>query len=116
MRSKALLCFVCLVVLVLSNSALLAGKRKPDLEVLSWKVQYIEEQSRNYVVGKARNNSKRTYQQVQVQFDLYDKKGKWIGEAMDDTSDLKSGAVWEFHARVCYQSASSVKFKKIHGY
>lgn len=114
-RGMLLACLV-FVALALVTAGPGESKNQQGLTVVGWKVKWNADENRYYVVGTAKNNSSKRYAMVQVQFSLYDKKGEWVGEAMDDTTNLGSHSSWQFHARICHKSAKTVRFKAIRGY
>ena len=89
------------------------GSSKPDLEIIEHKainINYF-----NYVTGTIRNNTKKTYENVQVQIEIYC-NAVLMGTTIASAKNLKPGGKWEFEAPVLEQGAYQYKFKRVMGY
>jgi hypothetical protein len=86
----------------------------PALELLESSVD-TREYSR-YIVGKVRNNSKKQYGYVQVQFTLYDAAGNQVGSSMANVNDLEPGGIWAFEALIFEDRATNYKFSALTGF
>ncbi len=72
-------------------------KPKPALELLAGDEGYADDFSVK-IDGRIRNNSNDEYSYVQVQFNIYDKAGNQIGNALANAANLEPGSVWKFQA------------------
>ena len=66
-----------------------------------------------YVVGIVTNHTGKRYFDVEAFFDLYDDKGKKIGEAKDYLGILPPNGSWELKATIFDRGATSAKLRKI---
>jgi len=89
--------------------------RKPGdpTQLLGHKVIKAELGSMRYVVGLVTNHTAKTFFDVEIFFDLFDDKGKKIGEAKDYLGILAPHASWEFKATIFDRGAVSAKLRKI---
>lgn len=53
-----------------------------------------------YICGYVHNTARRRYEEVQIEFNLYDQQGVQIGETFDNTMNLAPGRTWKFKAMV----------------
>ena len=66
-----------------------------------------------YVTGEIHNQSAHDQKSIQVQFDLFDKQGKRLGETSDFIGNLTADATWTFRCLVLQKDAATVKFARI---
>ena len=52
----------------------------------------------SYVVGEVKNTSSETFEQVQLNFYLYDSSGQKVGEAMDYKEEMGPNTPWNLKA------------------
>ena len=89
------------------------GVDREDLELIESKG--IKKESLTEVVGRIRNNTKRTYSYVQVTFRLYDSQGDQVGSAMANVNGLEPGGTWKFKA-VCFCRGERFRLNEITGF
>lgn len=86
---------------------------KKELEVVKFELQRMKDTSLVYVVGTIQNNSEVQHQSVRVDFNLFDKNGKQIGQASDYIMILEPKSKWDFKALVVEAEAATAKLDKI---
>lgn len=69
-----------------------------------------------YIVGTVKNNSKKTYSYVQIQFNLYDASGAQVGSTMANVNNLEPGGLWKFKALILEDATASYKLLDITGW
>ena len=84
-----------------------------DLELIESKG--TTKSSTTEVVGRIRNNTNRTYNYVQVTFQMYDSQGNQVGSAMANVNGLEPKRTWKFKA-VCFCQGARFKLNKITGF
>ncbi|MGE5550536.1 MAG: FxLYD domain-containing protein [Bacteroidota bacterium] len=84
----------------------------PDLEYLG-DAKVVSDDFNRYITGTVKNNSKREYEYVQIEFNLYDKFGTQIGSTFDNLNNLEPGGTWKFKAMILEDEAASFKYKNI---
>ncbi|UZX16529.1 FxLYD domain-containing protein [Thermus sp. PS18] len=92
-----------------------APEKRPALELLEASSN-VDQYGARYVVGKIRNNTKRTYSYVQVEINLYDKNGNQVGSTLANVNNLEPGAVWSFKAPIFEEEATQFKVADITGF
>ena len=65
------------------------------------------------VVGTAKNNTKKQYAYVQVEFNLYDDTGAQVGSTIANINNFEAGGTWNFEAPVLETRATQAKLKGI---
>lgn len=103
--------------MVLKNSSPTTGSvsqslEKPDLELIEHRTVNIN--FFHYVTGTIRNNTKKTYDYVQVQVAIYNNE-ILMGTSMASAKNLKPGDKWDFQVPVLEQGAYQYKFTNITG-
>jgi hypothetical protein len=66
-----------------------------------------------YVTGEIHDQSAHDQKSIQVQFDLFDKQGKRLGETSDFIGNLTADATWTFRCLVLQKDAATAKFARI---
>lgn len=74
--------------------ALQAAAARPDLELLDWRFAYNGDL--RVIRGRVRNNTKKEFSYVRVDFNLYDATGDQIGNIGDSVMKLEPNSIWEF--------------------
>lgn len=82
-------------------------------QLLGHKIIQAELGSMQYVVGLVTNHTAKRFFDVEAFFDLYDEKGKKIGEAKDYLGILSPNASWELKATIFDRGAKSAKLRAI---
>ena len=67
------------------------------------------------IKGRIRNNTGRELKYTDLVLDLYDASGKKVGSVVDNSGNLKPGAVWEFDAVGAPASMSTYKVRLLRG-
>lgn len=96
-----------------NKGAVSQSQEKADLELVEHKTMNIN--YFNYVTGTIKNNTKKTFEYVQVQIDIYN-NDMLTGTTMASTNNLKPGEKWNFSAPVLEQGVYKYKFASITGY
>lgn len=65
------------------------------------------------VIGTLRNNTKKQYSYVQVEFNLYDNTGAQVGSTLANVNNLEPGGTWAFEAGVLEGRATQAKLKGV---
>lgn len=120
-RRGLFIAFGIIILLVLGGLVVVAKKKggggllgpKKDLEVVKFEMQRMKDTSLVYVIGTVKNNSEVQHQSVRVDFNLFDKKGKQIGQASDYIMILEPKASWDFKALVVEAEAAEAKLDKV---
>ena len=91
-----------------------AKQAQRDLKVQSHKL--IVENGKRFIVGTCKNiSANTTYQQAEVDFELFDKAGATLGTAEGTTEELvKAGAVWSFKAPVTDNAVTSYRLDTVY--
>jgi hypothetical protein len=50
------------------------------------------------IIGQIKNDTDKEFLYTNVIFNLYDAKGNEVGQVVDNSGDLKPGAIWKFDA------------------
>lgn len=90
--------------------------KKADLELLSSDGTFDTSINTIHITGSVKNNSKRTYSYVQIQFVLYDESGSQVGTALANTNGLESGNTWKYDALGMADNVSTFKAIDLSGY
>jgi len=93
-----------------------AKQAQRDLKVQSHEL--IVENGKRFIVGTCKNiSANTTYQQAEVDFELFDKAGATLGTAEGTTEELvKAGTTWNFKAPVTDSAVTSYRFDTVYGY
>ena len=86
---------------------------KPDLEVLD--VSSTNDGYVRYATGHIKNNTDHDYSYVQVEISLYSGETQ-VGSTLDNVTNLKAGATWEFSAPILENSADRFEVADVTGY
>lgn len=71
----------------------------------------------SYIEGEIKNNTDKTYNYVQVTFNLYDKSGAQLGTAVDNINNLEPNGTWKYKALgLTTEKVDSYKFVEISGW
>ena len=62
----------------------------------------------HYIVGTIKNNTNKTYNYVQVTFNLYDSQENQIGSAMANINSLKASGTWKYKAIALIDSSDEI--------
>lgn len=92
-----------------------AGRGRPALEVVGFdwgRGQY----GNTVLIGTVRNNTKKTYSYVQVEFNLYDENDVQVGSTLANVNNLEPGGTWRFEAIVLEGSARKARLKGVTGF
>lgn len=92
-----------------------AGRGQPGLEVVDFdwgRGQY----GNTVLIGTVRNNTKKTYSYVQVEFNLYDENDVQVGSTLANVNNLEPGGTWRFEAIVLEGSARKARLKGVTGF
>lgn len=92
-----------------------AGRGRPALEVVDFdwgRGQY----GNTVLIGTVRNNTKKTYSYVQVEFNLYDENDVQVGSTLANVNNLEPGGTWRFEAIVLEGSARKARLKGVTGF
>ena len=81
------------------------NNRTKHIHVDSLKIQPGAEIS--YVVGEVKNTSSETFEQVQLNFYLYDSSGQKVGEAMDYKEEMGPNTPWNLKAACQFTGQST---------
>ena len=65
------------------------------------------------IVGTLKNNTKKQYAYVQVEFNLYDGSGAQVGSTIANVNNLEPGGAWAFEAGVLESRATQAKLKGV---
>lgn len=87
---------------------------KPDLEALG--LEWKREDYLLYAAGEVRNNTGKTYRNIQVSITVYDKSEAEIGSTMANVKRLDPGATMKFKALITQGNAFTFKVKGITGF
>lgn len=88
----------------------LSTEAKPaNLEVLE------QSGTKDYITGKIRNNTRKTYSYVEVDINLYNADGVQVGSCLDNVTNLEPGQVWAFKAPVVEDGVQSFKIVRVTG-
>jgi hypothetical protein len=66
-----------------------------------------------YVYGNAQNISSKTFEQVELHFELYDANGKMLGASMDFTNKLGPSMTWTFRAACMFTNVNTAKLVQV---
>jgi hypothetical protein len=70
-----------------------------------------------YITGLVRNNTDKDYSYVQILFDIKDKYGSKIDDALANTSGLRAHQTWTFKAYILNpENSKSYRLNKLEGY
>lgn len=70
-----------------------------------------------YIEGTIQNNTDKTYNYVQVTFNLYDANGNQLGTAIDNINNLEPNGTWKYKAiGLTTEKVTSYKFVEITGW
>jgi hypothetical protein len=67
------------------------------------------------ITGQIKNNTDKEFLYTDVVFNLYDAKGDKIGDVVDNSGDLKPGAIWNFDAIGAPAEIKTYKVAQISG-
>ena len=96
-----------------STGAGTTAQSKPDLEVLD--VSSKTEGYVRYATGHIKNNTDHDYSYVQVEISLYSGETQ-VGSTLDNVTNLKAGATWEFSAPILENNADRFEVADVTGY
>ena len=68
------------------------------------------------ICGTVKNNSNHNAGYVQVEINLYDKKGNLIDSTLDNVNNLEPYATWKFQAPIINDNVATYKIKNVVGY
>lgn len=88
-------------------------KKKIMKELVVEKAKIINENYLYYITGMLKNISNETHFSVLVAFDLFDKKGKMVGNAMTVANHIEAGNVWHFKAFAPAEDIKKFKLTEI---
>ena len=66
-----------------------------------------------YVYGNAQNISSKTFEQVELHFELYDANGQMLGTSMDFTNKLGPSMTWTFRAACMFTNVNTAKLVQV---
>ena len=114
MKRSKMLVMILVVALIWASGIynIAAAVVSKDLEVVETATER-DEYGVLYIVGKLKNNNKKTYSYVQVTFNLYDNDGAQIGTTLANTTNLEGGGVWKFKAVILEDNAAKYKLTGI---
>lgn len=92
-----------------------AFKPGPVIQLETSDVTFGQNMAGTVVQGSVTNNTKTTYEDVQVEVELMDADGKVLGTATKTTETLVPGQVWEYQALMTFDKAISGKVKEVTG-
>jgi len=81
------------------------------LTVVDW--QFRQGDYSGEITGIVRNDSSRTYDYAQIEFNLYDSAGNQVGSTFDNINNLAPGATWRFKAIVFEDEAAYARLEGI---
>ena len=68
------------------------------------------------ICGTVKNHSNYNIGYVQVEINLYDKKGNLVDSTLDNINNLEPHATWKFEAPIISNKVSTYKIKNVVGY
>lgn len=86
-----------------------------DLELLGFEWVRGEFGNRT-LVGRIRNNTDKTYDYAQIQFNLFNAADEQVGSALANVNNLSGGTVWRFEAFVIEDTATRAVAADITGF
>jgi hypothetical protein len=89
-----------------------AAKKEANFTLIDWAWEQGEYKN-NYIAGRVKNNTNKTYNYAQISFNLYDKSDAQVGSALANINNFEAGGVWKFRAIVLSENAVTAKFKGI---
>lgn len=90
-------------------------EQKPELALTEH--DFVKEnQFSSKIKGTIKNNTSRSYDYVQVSFNLYDESGAQIGTAMANVNNFEPKGRWKFEAQVLEDNVDRYKLKDITKY
>lgn len=98
---------------ILLNAGAKGSKR--DLDATADSLETDEVTSLKYVDGYVNNNSKATYDYVEVDVVFFDSAGDQIDSGVDNTQHLAAGGVWKFKVNSLRDGVTSYKIVKVSG-
>ena len=66
-----------------------------------------------YVYGNAQNISSKTFESVELHFELYDANGQMLGTSMDFTNKLGPSMTWTFRAACMFTNVNTAKLVQV---
>jgi hypothetical protein len=77
----------------------LTGTNSP-LSLIDWRLLVNPRSSDQYmdkrIIGTVKNNSKKGFSEVKIEFTVFDEEGNQIGIVFGNFYDLKPGGIWKF--------------------
>ena len=77
--------------------------------------QTVNNQHMTEITGRIKNNTNKEFLYTNVVINLYDATGNKVGDAVDNSGDLKSGAIWNFDAIGALTNAKTYKVVQMTG-
>ena len=113
-----IICAIIGVVLIVSGLIGLIGDTKQvqlDVSGATLSVEYNEYLGYSAkITGVVKNNTRKDYSYVQIEYVIYDENGNNLGTAMDNINNLAAGDTWSFEANLFSFSATRpVTFKYV---
>lgn len=86
-----------------------AAVQQANAELSATDVHFVKDGYLSKVVGTIKNTTGRKLPYVQVEINLYDKKGTQVGSTLANVNNLEAGNNWNFEAPVMQDKAASAK-------
>jgi len=116
-KLKSILCALLICISLTSGCDFGSSKSNSDKMALTvvdfnWK---IDDNGNRFIAGTLKNNSSNEYAYVEVEFNLFDDRGKQVGSTFTNMNDLMPNGTWNFEAIVMEGEAKEAKLKDVTG-
>lgn len=97
-----------------ANSVSTYSARQPEsLQVLEWQWENLG--GDRVITGRVKNNSRKQYSYVQIEFNLYDWDDNHLDAAMANTNHLEPNSTWKFTVVPIVAAPGQIKSAKLKG-